>query len=221
MKYKDGNIAPRPYGQRVLTQWKQRGNLFATEDKRTVFVIPRIKTFPPGKTVSVLYTTRAMYHANRIKVSEEPVALVATSAEKQECSEWIAQQKDIYETIEIVPHITVAPSTTGKPQHRPNCDISNEELYQSIQAGHTIRDLADQYGCTYHNLYNRYRRYSDRISGNVVPRKNTYYDIDNEELVYQIENLGKSFNEVAKEYGSSYQVIYARYKRYGNNTKTG
>ncbi len=82
MKYKDGDITIRPYGPRVFGQWKQRGNIAAIDGKRTVFVVPHISELPPGKDVSVLYTTRSLYHANRVKVDEAPVALVATSDRK-------------------------------------------------------------------------------------------------------------------------------------------
>lgn len=218
MKYKDGKIATRPYGQRVFGQWKQRGNINAVSGKKTVFVIPRIKQLPPGDNVSVLYTTRALYHQNRVKVKDKRVALVATSATVDECSEWIAQQPIIFETIEILENPN-AGIMYNRDVYTPrgNIDITNEELYAQIKAGITFAELSKKYECTYHNLYNRYRRYEEHLnSGKPIKRTLNVYDIDNEELVHKIEDLGMSYHECAEIYGCTYQVIYARHKRYGS-----
>lgn len=226
MKFKDGNIAIRPYGPKVMGQWKRLGNVSAIAGKQTVFVVPHISELPPGKDISVLYTNRALYHANRLKVDQTRVALIATDALLSECEKWIAIQPQIFETIELEEYVNPLAGATrslDSYNYKPRgmYEIDNDTLYEQVKAGATLAELAQKYGCGYHNLYNRYHRHVKNLNkkNNSILKGNTYYDIDNKELVYQIETLGMSLHECAEEYGCTYQVIYARYKRYGTKNK--
>lgn len=224
MKFKDGNIAIRPYGPKVMGQWKRLGNVSAIAGKQTVFVVPHISELPPGKDISVLYTNRALYHANRLKVNQTRVALIATDAELSECEKWISIQPQILETIDLEEYVNPLAGVTrslDSYNYKPRgmYDIDNDTLYQQVQGGASIAELAQKYGCGYHNLYNRYHRHVKNLDKQSQLKGNTYYDIDNKELVYQIETLEMSLHECAEIYGCTYQVIYARYKRYGTKNK--
>ena len=160
----------RPYGLTVLGQWKRKGNVPATEYIKTVFVCTTITAYPPGKRLSIMYQqNRDVWTDTGRRAGKVSVALVGTDASVKECTEW-AKTQNIIETINVsklaLDYFNKNKSKDKKQRVHVSSgtyEIDNELLlWQYEKQGRGLNDMAIEYNCTYHNLYNRIRRYKAR-----------------------------------------------------------
>ena len=211
----------KSFGANVLGQWRNYGNHTAARHINTVYAVYKIKTWPPGKFVSAFFLKRNAFRNGRI-TDTVPMVLIGTSATKKECADWTKDNLDnIFECIPI----TQVPSwvSDGDDKHRNGrvdpgtYKIKIEELVYEVEVlKRSFADLAVQYECSYGNIYAKYTRHKKRLeNGHASSRDNrSAKPMDINDIHYEREQLGKSWQQLAVEYETSYQNIYLFYKRH-------
>lgn len=207
----------KPYGINVLGQWKRYGNVAATQHIRTVFVCDSITQYPPGKQLSIMYQQRDTWTKTNRRSGKIRVALVGTDASVNECAEWAATQ-GVIETIDVkqdAKEYYVANLSRGPYQKvaRDTYDIDNETLlYQYEVQGRSLHEMAQEYNCTYHNLYNRIRRHKKRNDIAHIP-KVANLQVDPIELI-RLRDVEKiKYKDLAILYDCSQPTIRNAYIR--------
>jgi predicted DNA-binding protein (UPF0251 family) len=210
----------RPFGPTVLGQWKRKGNVAATQHIKTVFVCTSITEYPPGKQLSVMYQQRDLWKATNIRFRRSGkvgVALVGTDATVDECAEWAATQ-GVVETIDVSAesmqyfYDNRKRGEYGKVA-RNTYDIDNEDLIHQYEVlGRGLHDMAKEYNCTYHNLYNRIRRHKKRNHIDHTP-KQIALDVDPIELIRLREVEAMKYKDLATLYECSQPTIRNAYIR--------
>jgi len=207
----------KPYGINVLGQWKRYGNVAATQHIRTVFVCASITQYPPGKQLSIMYQQRDTWTPANRRSGRIGVALVGTDATVDECAEWAATQ-GVIETIDVMQdakeyyeaHIKRGPY---EKVVRDTYSIDNETLLHQYEVeGRSLHEMARECGCTYHNLYNRIRRYKKRNDIAHIS-KQISLDVDPIELI-RLRDVEKiKYKDLAKLYDCSQPTIRNAYIR--------
>ena len=207
----------RPYGINVLGQWKRYGNVAATKYIQSVFACTSINSYPPGTTTSIMYQQRDTWLENGRRAGKIHIALVGTDASIDECAEW-AKQQTVIETIDVSQQAVdffYKNSVRGPYQKVPRdtYEIDNETLmYQYEEKGRSLHEMAKEYNCTYHNLYNRIRRYKQRNDITHVPRQ-VRLEVDPIELIRLREVEKIKYKDLAKLYNCSQPTIRNAYIR--------
>jgi hypothetical protein len=195
-------------GHNVLGQWKNYGNHTAAQYIKTVYGCTAIdKTPPPGEFVSMFYTNRSLTSKGRVAGSI-PIILVGTSASHEECLEWYTRQTVFeYKTNLDTPEwarITI-------PEVKPSSIIDNDELvYEVDTLKRSFKELGEQYGTSYINVYTRYTRHKKRLEKGLKIRE--CIEMDYLTITEQLAS-GMTMKDLAEHYNTSYQNVYIRYKR--------